>query len=187
MFYNINKEHFGKLSVPATYFLMMEEITNESCQRAISWIIESNLADDNAPEVLNLMLCTPGGDLHAAFALIDVMRGSKIPVRTIGIGQIASAGLLIFIAGQKNMRILTENTSILSHQYSAGSIGKEHELLAAVREFDLITGRVIKHYKKFSKLDEKSIRKYLLPPQDIWLSADEAVKYGLADEIKNLK
>jgi ATP-dependent Clp protease protease subunit len=115
------------------------------------------------------------------------MRGSNVPIRTIGIGQIASAGLLIFIAGEKGMRTLTPNTSILSHQYTWGSFGKEHELFAQVKEFDLTAKRLVNHYKKCTGMDEEDIRKVLLPEKDVWLSAQEAKKLNLCDIVKDLK
>jgi ATP-dependent Clp protease protease subunit len=114
------------------------------------------------------------------------MKGSKIPIHTIGLGMIASCGVVTFMAGAKGHRYLTPNTSILSHQYSWGSHGKEHELFAVVREFELSTERMIEHYKKCTGMSEKKIRQVLLPPEDIWLSADEAIKYGIADKIKKV-
>ena len=182
----INKDTLGSKNIQSTFLLLMDEINNSVCKEAIQWIIETNYSEQK-PQIMNMMICSPGGDLASAFALIDVMRGSSIPIRTIGLGQIASAGLMIFIAGKKGQRILTENTSILSHQWSAGSGGKEHELFAAIKEFDLTTKRMIAHYKKCSKLSDEDIRKYLLPPQDVWLDAKEAHKFGLCDEIKPLK
>ena len=163
----------------------MEDISHQSCKQVIECIIEANFSEEK-PEALNLMICSPGGDLNAGFALVDVMKGSKIPVHTIGIGEIASAGLLIFLAGVKGKRILTPNTAILSHQYSWGSFGKHHELLAAAKEFDLISSRLINHYKKTTNLTEAKIKELLLPPHDIWLSAKEAREYGICDEIKEL-
>ena len=163
----------------------MEEITLSSVKSAVEWIFEANFAEER-PELLNLLITSPGGDLNAAFALIDTMKGSAIPVRTIGLGQIASAGLMIFIAGEKGHRLLTPNTSILSHQYSWGAIGKEHELFATVKEFDLTTKKMIQHYKKSTGLKEDQIREVLLPPQDVWLSPQEAKKLGLCDDIKDL-
>jgi len=163
----------------------MEEITLNSVKNAVEWIFEANFAEER-PELLNLIITSPGGDLNAAFALIDTMRGSAIPIRTIGLGQVASAGLMIFIAGSPGHRILTPNTSILSHQYSWGAIGKEHELFATVKEFDLTTKKMIAHYKKCTGLKEAEIREMLLPPQDIWLSAIEAKKMGLCDAVKEL-
>lgn len=169
-----------------SFFLMMEEISLNTCKTAVEWILEANFTEER-PEMLNLIITSPGGDLNAAFALIDVMRGSAIPVRTIGLGQIASAGLMIFIAGEKGQRILTPNTSILSHQYSWGAIGKEHELFAQIKEFDLTTKKVIDHYKRCTGLPDKKIREVLLPPQDVWLSPIEAKKLGLCDDVKDLK
>ena len=168
-----------------SFFLLMEEVTLTSCKSIVEWIFDTNFSEER-PEMLNLVITSPGGDLNAAFAVIDTMRGSAIPIRTIGLGQIASAGLMIFIAGEKGNRILTPNTSILSHQYSWGAFGKEHELFATVKEFDLTTKKMISHYKKCTGLSEAKIREILLPPQDIWLSPLEAKKLGLCDEVKDL-
>jgi len=163
--------------------IFMEDVTQESMKPLINWIIAENFNKEKKKEELTLGICSRGGDLNACFALVDIMKGSKIPIRTIGMGMIASCGLVIFISGEKGRRILTPNTSILSHQYSWGTYGKEHELFAVVKEFDLTTRRMIDHYKKCTGLSEEDIRKYLLPPQDVWLSAKEAKKLGLCDSI----
>ena len=94
---------------------------------------------------------------------------------------------MIFIAGEKGHRVLTPNTSIMSHQFSWGSWGKEHELVAVGKEFELTTERMISHYKKCTGLNEKQIRQYLLPATDVWLSAKEAKKLGICDSIKDIK
>lgn len=173
-------------STKHAFYLLMDEINLSTCKNAIEWVFEANFSEER-PEMLNLLVCSPGGDLNAAFALVDTMRGSAIPIRTIGLGQIASAGLMIFISGDKGQRILTPNTSILSHQYSWGAFGKEHELFASIKEFDLTTKRMIEHYKKCTGLPEKKIREILLPPQDVWLSSVEAKKLGICDDVKDLK
>ena len=165
------------------HHVFMGEVTQETMKPLIDWIIAENYNKEKKKKELTLGICSPGGDLNACFALVDIMKGSKIPIRTIGMGMIASCGLLMFISGEKGRRVLTPNTSILSHQFSWGSFGKEHELFAAVKEFDLTTRRMIDHYKKCTGLSEEDIRKYLLPPQDVWLSAKEAKKLGLCDSI----
>jgi ATP-dependent Clp protease protease subunit len=165
----------------------MDEISPNSIKPCVEWILEANLQQEQKLDVLNLLICSPGGDLNTGFALIDIMRGSTVPVRTIGIGQIASAGLLIFISGEPGYRTLTPNTSILSHQYTWGSFGKEHELFAQVKEFDLTGKRLVNHYKKCTGLDEDDIRNILLPPKDVWLSAQEAKKLNICDMVKDLK
>ena len=107
----------------AGYHLMFSDIDMNSVQSAIEWIMEANLTTDKKHKELNLVICSPGGDLPACFALIDVMRGSAIPIKTTGLGMIASCGLLLFISGEKGRRMLTPNTSILSHQFSWGTFG----------------------------------------------------------------
>ena len=174
----------GDLMWENGYYYMAESFTAETTKPIITWIIENNLMSDRRRQKeLTLIINSPGGEVHSAFALIDTMKGSAIPIRTIGIGMIASCGILTFMAGKKGRRLPTPNTSILSHQYSWGSTGKEHELFARVREFELSTERMLTHYKKCTGLGEKKIREILLPPEDVWLSADEAVKYGIADKI----
>ena len=164
--------------------VFMGEVTMETMSPIINWIVSANFTKEKKHKELTLGICSPGGDLNACFALVDVMKGSKIPIRTIGMGMIASCGLVLFISGEKGKRILTPNTSILSHQYSWGTYGKEHELFAQVKEYDLTTMRMINHYKKCTGLSEKEIREYLLPTHDVWLSAKEAKKLGLCDAIK---
>ena len=166
-------------------FLLMDEITDSTCKDVISFIISKNLVKPY-PKYLQLVINSGGGDLQAAFALIDTMKGSAIPVRTVGLGCVASAAVLIFISGEKGHRVLTPNTSILSHQFSWGTYGKEHELFATVKEYELTTKRMINHYKKCTGLSEKKIREFLLPAQDIWLSATEAKKLGICDSIKTV-
>ena len=166
-------------------YVLMDQINHATCREAIKWIMNHNLSDNPLPQ-LTIIINSPGGDVHAAFALIDTMKASNIPIKTVGLGLIASCGFLIFIAGKKGKRILTPNTAILSHQYSWGSKGKEHELYARVKEFELSTQRMIDHYKKCLGMTEAKIKEILLPPQDVWLSASEAKKLKICDKIEEL-
>lgn len=162
------------------YFTLMKDIEPASCNEAITFILERNLAKQR-PDVIRLVINSQGGELQSAFALIDVMEASRVPIYTYGLGSICSAALTIFITGHK--RYITKNTSILSHQFSWANFGKEHELIASVKEIDLTQKRLVEHYKKYTKLSETNIKKYLMPPEDVWLDAKEAVKFGLADSV----
>ncbi len=174
----------GMMMWEAGIMYFSDGFDSNTTKPVIQTIIEKNLMPNSQrPNELTLVINSPGGQVHSAFALIDTMKGSAIPVKTVGLGMIASCGLLTFMSGHKGRRVITPNTSILSHQYSWGSGGKEHELFARVREFELSTQRMIEHYKKCTGLSEKKVRDILLPPEDRWLSAKEAVKYGIADKI----
>lgn len=166
------------------FYFFFDEVHMASASDLIQWILEQNLKTENTPEFLTIVINSPGGDVNSAFAVIDTIKGSTIPVRTIGLGLIASCGLMMFISGEKGHRILTPNTSILSHQYTWASWGKQHELYAVRKEQDLTTDRIVNLYKKCTGLPDKKIKEVLLPPHDVWLSASEAQKLGLCDEIK---
>ena len=166
-------------------YLFMDVVSPDTCKDAMEFILKQN-AEKKRKKKLQLMICSPGGDMPSCFALIDIMKGSRIPIHTVGLGCIASCGLLLFITGEKGYRVLTPNTSILSHQFSWGNWGKEHELFAQVKEFELSTKRMLDHYQKCTGLTEKQIREFLLPPEDVWLSAKEAKKLGICDNVKKV-
>lgn len=167
-------------------YFMSTGFDASSARDIVNWILESNFDTKRQYDNLTLIINSPGGDLNSAFAIIDCMRGSALPVHTIGLGLIASCGILTFMSGEKGHRTLTPNTSILSHQWSWGSHGKSHELFAAKREFDLTEERMIRHYQRCTGLTENVIKEKLLPAHDVWLSAEEAKAFGIADHIKDL-
>lgn len=163
---------------------MDKEFNQENCMPLVRMIMEYNMMpEEQRPEVIRLYINSPGGAVHSAFHLIDTIKQSAIPVHTIGMGLIASCGVLLMMSGEKGHRYVTQNTSVMSHQYSWGSRGKEHELMSIVKEFELSTDRMMDHYKKCTGKSEKYIREFLLPESDCWLTSEETVKHGIADHI----
>src|SRR5210317_1578339 len=146
----------GELMYNTGIAYFSEGFNNKSTAPYIQWIIEMNLLPKSMrPKELTMVINSPGGSVHSAFALIDTMKGSAIPIKTVGLGLIASCGILTFMAGTKGRRVITPNTSILSHQYSWGSAGKEHELFTQVREFELSTERMINTIKNAQDLTKR--------------------------------
>ena len=180
------KSH-SQLLQDAGMYVFMDDVNSESMKPIIEWILVENHVTKKKKKELLLMICSDGGSIADAFALIDVMKASSIPIKTVGLGSIASCGLLIFMAGTKGNRILTPSTSILSHQYSWGSDGKAHELFSITKEFNLTQARMLEHYKECTGLTEEEIKVTLLPPSDVWLTADEALALGICDYISDLK
>jgi len=181
-----NKEPSQLLQESGMY-VFMDEVNAETIKPVVEWILFANHVAKRKKKELLLMICSEGGNVEHAFALIDVMRSSSIPIKTVGLGTIASSGLLIFLSGSRGRRILTPNTSILSHQYSAYSEGKHHELFSITKEFNLVNERMVEHYKETTGLDEATIKSQLLPSSDVWLSAEEAMSMGICDYISDLK
>lgn len=183
---DIGKDHTQALADIGMYVLM-GEIESESVKPVIEWILHENFVSKKKRKELLLMICSEGGAVQDAFALIDVMRSSVIPIKTVGLGMIASSGLLVFLAGSTGRRVLTPNTSILSHQFSWYNEGKAHELFATMKEYELTQFRMVKHYQECTGLSEEDIRKNLLPAHDVWLTADDALKLNICDSISILQ
>jgi len=163
-----------------TYYLT-GDIDEHSITPVIKWIIAENMAQRHTQ--LNLYINSFGGDLYQAFGLIDMMKSSKIPVATSGVGSLMSAAFLIFMSGAKGHRSITKNTSIMSHQFSTFYEGKEHDVKASEKETRYIKQRMLDIMKESCEMDERMIKRKLLPPSDVWLSAEECLELGVADAI----
>lgn len=158
------------------------EIGEYNVEDIIKWIIYENTITEE-DKVLTLYINSIGGSLADAFALIDVMRQSNYPIKTIGVGNVISAAFLIFSCGTKGQRIISKNASIMCHQYSGGVFGKHHDMEAHIKEMELTNNRMVNILTEVTGLDSKNVKTKLLPPSDVWMTPDELVKYGVADII----
>ncbi len=136
---------------------------------------------------IHLMINSGGGQVVDAWQICDIMDCIDTPVFTIGCGQIASAALTIFINGEKGFRVLSEHTSVMSHQYSWGVAGKMDDLVSAHREFNNIYTRMENHFHRKTGLKRKIIKEKLLGGLDNWMTAEEAMKMKLADTVLDFK
>jgi ATP-dependent Clp protease protease subunit len=158
------------------------EINEDSVGPAVKWLIYENL-DLSKEKILTLYINSTGGDLYQAFGLIDIMRASPHVVRCVGIGSIMSAAFLIFASGDKGQRYAAKNTSFMCHQFTENSEGKYHDLKASMKENDLCNERMVAILKDATGLAPSVIKKKLLPASDVYLSAEEVVELGIADQI----
>jgi ATP-dependent Clp protease, protease subunit len=177
-----------KMEAPGTYLrengvlYLNDTFDKDTIHPLILQITEYNLMPEELqPSEIKLIINSPGGTVFWAWQLIDAIKMSEIPVITIAQGLAASCGVLTLMAGDK--RIATHNSSIMSHTFSWGSMGKEGELYAKVKEFEMASDRMLEHYKKCTGKSEKYIRKHLLHPHDEWMTPEEAKLRGIIDEI----
>jgi ATP-dependent Clp protease protease subunit len=158
------------------------EIDEDSISAVIKWILYENI-DTAKAKVLTLYINSTGGDLYQAFGLIDVMRSSPHVVRTIAIGSCMSAAFLIFACGDKGERYASKNTSFMCHQFSESMDDKYHDLKATMKENDLCNQRMIDILKDATGLAPSKIKSKLLPASDVYLTAQEAVDFNIADQV----
>ncbi len=162
--------------------LLHGPITYENVAETIHQILIANLSGASR---IHLVIMSSGGNLAAAFGLIDTIRGSVVPVYTYGLGEILSAGLMIFMAGHR--RFVSKNASILSHQFSTGSgWSKFHELQALEHGLKVTQEQVIRYYQEVTGLSTRKIKSKLLSSSDTWLTPKEAVVLNLADVISEV-
>lgn len=161
---------FGEINTPAVY-------------QAINFIIKSNFMFDPSTN-LTMIVNSPGGSVSDGFALIDVMQTSRLPIHTVGLGQVASMGVLIITAGTKGNRVITKNTEIMAHQFSTMVYGKYHELVASQKYHKDLERIFIKHFLAHTNMTEKQIKDIMFSPTDRWLTPKEAKKYGICDEVR---
>jgi ATP-dependent Clp protease protease subunit len=158
------------------------EINGESVEKAIRWIMMgSNNPSPDHP--MRLYINSDGGSLIDAFALVDVMRTSPVPIATLGMGNLMSSAFMIFAAGTLGKRAIAKNTSIMIHQFNSDYTGKYHDMKAYAEEIDRINYRMVAELARNGNFNEMEVSTKLLKPSDVWLTAEGLVELGFADII----
>ena len=163
-------------------FFLSGDIEEENINKCIKWITYENL-DTKQTKTLTLYVNSVGGDLYQAFALIDVMKTSEYPIRTIGLGTVMSAAFLIVASGTKGERYLGQNTSCMCHQFSSGTDGKYHDLKAEMKETELLNNKMVDILVEATGKVPSYVKKRLLPPTDVYMTAHEMIEHSAADYI----
>ena len=164
-------------------FFLTGEIDEDNIGKCIKWLTYENL-ETTKDKILTLYVNSSGGDLYQAFALIDVMNTSAYPIRTIGIGTVMSAAFLIVASGTKKERYIATNASCMCHQFAGGgSDAKFHDLKAEMKENEMLNISMTNILVAATGKVPSYVKKRLLPPTDVYMTAHEMVEHGAADYI----
>lgn len=161
---------------------LVGEIDEHNVNDCIQWIVYENLRSQSN-KTLTLYINSTGGDLYQAFALVDIIQHSQLPIRTIGIGAVMSAAFLIFASGTTGQRYAAPNTSFMCHQFTSGMDAKYHDLKAEMKETELLNLKMIDILRTATALAPSVIKKKLLPASDVYLTAQEVIDLGVADHL----
>jgi ATP-dependent Clp protease protease subunit len=178
-----SREDFNDISIESLgSHLFFGYVDKESVKNAVNFVLKANmLFTDNRD--ITIFLNTLGGYCYDGFALIDVMEISRLPVRTVGMGNIVSMGVFLLTAGAQGKRIITKNTQVMAHQHFGGVEAKFHELVANHHAEIYLHNQMMMHFLKHTKMTEKQIKEIMLGPTDHWLSPTECKKLGLVDHV----
>jgi len=135
---------------------------------------------------ISIMVSTHGGVASDMFSILDVMEMIKertCDVETFGIGKVMSAGVPILAAGSIGHRKVGKNCRIMLHNVMAGTGGTILSMENELEEIRWIQERYIQTLASYTKLTPARLKKMLKSQNDVYISAEEAIKMGIADEI----
>ena len=133
-----------------------------------------------------MMVSTHGGTASDMFSILDIMDMVKertCDIETFGIGKVMSAGVPILAAGTKGKRKVGRNCRIMLHNVMAGTGGTIFSMENELEEIKWVQERYIQTLAHYTKLTPSKIKKLLKTQKDVYISAEEAIKMGIADEI----
>ncbi|MEK7636140.1 MAG: ATP-dependent Clp protease proteolytic subunit [Patescibacteria group bacterium] len=154
-------------------------ITDGMANAVIAQLLFLDSQDSKAD--IKLYVNSPGGSVTAALAIYDTMEFVKADISTICIGIAASASAVLLAAGAKGKRFTLPNSEVLIHQVMGGAEGQATEILIAAKHIERMKKHLNEILAKHTGQSESKIEQDT--DRDYWLTAEEAKKYGIVDEI----
>ncbi|HEU4838764.1 MAG TPA: ATP-dependent Clp endopeptidase proteolytic subunit ClpP [Micavibrio sp.] len=139
------------------------------------------LESENPTKDISFYINSPGGVVTSGMAMYDTMQYIKPQVSTVCIGQAASMGSLLLTAGAKGKRFSLPNSRIMIHQPSGGAQGQATDIEIQAKEILRLRANLNNIYVKHTGRKLADIEKAM--ERDNFMSADEAKKFGLIDEV----
>ena len=139
------------------------------------------LESENPDKDIFFYINSPGGAVSAGLAIYDTMQFIKPDVSTLCVGQAASMGALLLAAGSKDKRFVLRNSRVMIHQPMGGFSGQASDVEIHAREILYLRGRLNEILARHTGQSVETIAKDT--DRDNFLSAEEAVKYGLVDKV----
>ena len=174
--------------------LLQGEVNEEKAGEIISGFLaladlkppKGELKDGEMPyDPITMYVSTYGGSADEMFAIFDIMNHCKksCHIETIGIGKVMSAGTLILAAGTKGKRKISKNCRVMLHQVSAGAFGPLFNMTTEIDAIQKLQDQYIDAMASCTNLSKRKLKSLLNERVNVYLTAEEAVEYGLADII----
>jgi ATP-dependent Clp protease, protease subunit len=139
------------------------------------------LQSDNSKKDIHIYINSPGGSVTSGLAIYDTMQIVSCDIKTYCVGQAASMGALILCAGKKGKRFALPNSRVMIHQPWGGTQGKASDISIHAEEILKIRETVDKIIAKHT--GQKLLKVKKDTEHDLFMSASEAIKYGIVDSI----
>jgi len=181
--------------MPST-FMLYGDVTEERAADIVTALLllgdkkrvekaKKKLPEGEELDDIQFYISTYGGSADDMMSIHDMMRITKMnrDIETIGMGKIMSAGTLLLASGTRGKRKIMKNCRVMIHAVSAGSMGTIHNLQNEMEEIQNIQEMYIEALCAETLLTKRQLKKMLDQKVNVYLTAEEAVEYGLADEV----
>src|SRR3989339_1132524 len=139
------------------------------------------LESEDAKKDITLYVNSPGGQIQAGLAIIDAMNHIKPDVATVCMGMSASMGAVILSQGTKGKRYILPNAEVMIHQPLTGVEGQASDIEITAKHIISLKNKLYEIMAKATGKTKDQIEKD--GDRDYWMSADEAKKYGIVDQV----
>jgi len=176
-------ERLDERMIKSRTILISTEVSSSLVDKIIKHLIIMEEEDKEKP--ISVYINSPGGGADSGFAIYDMLKFVNPSIRTICSGMCASAGIVIFLAGDKGQRLSLPNSRFMVHEprYLSTAYGRASDIAIIARELIKLKDR---YNTIIAEATGKSIDEIAKDVQrDFWLSPAEAVEYGLVDKIIN--
>tara|TARA_B100001094_G_scaffold308442_1_gene341093 strand:+ start:1105 stop:1785 length:681 start_codon:yes stop_codon:yes gene_type:complete len=172
----------------ARSIMFVGDVTEERAADLISALLvlaQSKKKGQERADDIKLYISTYGGSADEMLGIYDAMEYCKqfCDIQTIGIGKVMSAGTLILAAGTDGKRKLGKHARIMIHSVNGGSVGELHSLENEMEQMKNLQDMYIQCLSNETKMTKRQIQKLINRKVNVYLSAEEAIEKGLADEV----
>ena len=178
---NKRPDPIGEKLMKSRIIMITDVITKKLAQTTIGQLLI--LEQEDPEKEIKVFINSPGGDADAGFAIYDMMKFIKPKIKNICAGVAASAAVIILLGADKESRVSLPNSRILIHQPSTGVHGTASDIQIEASEILKCREKINRMIseetnREFEKVENDTKRNY-------WMSAEEAVEYGLISKIIN--
>jgi ATP-dependent Clp protease protease subunit len=159
--------------------MMGMQVNQQSASLVIAQLLFLSREDPEKP--IQMYVSSPGGEVYAGLAIYDTMQQIPTPVSTTAVGMTASFGTVILTGGTHDMRYALPSATIHMHQPHGGTQGQVSDMFIQVNEYQRLKKHLIDIFVKHTGQSAERIEQD--HDRDIYLSAQQAVDYGLVDHI----
>jgi len=170
--------------------MFVGDVTEDKAADLISALLvlaQTKSEEDERAEDIKLYISTYGGSADEMFGIYDVMNFCKqfCDIQTIVLGKVMSAGTLLLAAGTKGKRYVGNHTRVMIHSVNGGSMGELHNLQNEMEQIAGLQESYIQAMSNETSMTKRQIQTLINRKVNVYLSSEEALEKGLADEVWN--